>query len=60
VEYSKTLEGTGLLTMWALAPWAWLTQGAAVWTMLGLSAFTLAAGASEGNGHPPVTCPGDR
>jgi len=60
VEYSKPLEGTGLLTMWALAPWAWLTQGAAVWTMLGLSAFTLAAGASEGNGHPPVTCPGDR
>ena len=60
VEYSKTLEGTGLLTMWALAPWAWLTQGAAVWTMLGLSAFNLAAGASEGNGHPPGTCPGDR
>lgn len=57
VVYSRPLEGTGLLAMWTLAPWAWITQGAAVWTMLGLSALALARGASEGNGHPPATCP---
>jgi len=57
VVYSRPLEGVGLLAMWTLAPWAWITQGAAVWTMLGLSAFALAGAAADGNGHPPETCP---
>ncbi len=60
VVYSRPLEGAGLLAIWTLAPWAWLTQGAALWTMLGLSAFALAAGAPEGNGHPSATCPAGR
>ena len=29
------------------APWAWITQGAAIWTMLGLSALTLGAAPSD-------------
>jgi acyl dehydratase len=57
VVYSKSRDGAGLLAMWALAPWAWITQGTAVWTMLGLSALALASGASEGNGHPQATSP---
>ena len=57
VEYSRPRHGAGLLAMWTLAPWAWATQGAAVWTMLGLSAFALGGGAAESNGHPAATCP---
>jgi 3-hydroxybutyryl-CoA dehydratase len=51
VVYSRAHEGVGLLAMWALTPWAWITQGTAIWTMLGLSALALASGASDGNGH---------
>ena len=57
VVYARTGEGGGLLAMWALAPWAWITQGAAVWTMLGLSAFAFGRGPAERNGHPPAPCP---
>ena len=56
VVYSRPRHGAGLLAMWALAPWAWATQGAAVLTMLGLSAFSL-GGRAESNGHPSATCP---
>ena len=55
VVYSRPRPGAGLLAMWALAPWAWVTQGAAVWTMLGLSAFALGSGAAERNGYPTAT-----
>ncbi len=57
VVYSRPREGAGLLAMWTLAPWAWATQGAAVLTMLGLSAFGLGSAAPERNGHPRATCP---
>ncbi len=57
VVYSRLHEGAGLLAMWALTPWAWLTQGTAVWTMLGLSALALASGACDGNAHPQATSP---
>jgi len=39
VVYSRGNEAAGLLAMWTLAPWAWITQGAAVWTVLGMSAL---------------------
>jgi acyl dehydratase len=57
VEYSRPRPGAGLLAMWTLAPWAWATQGAAVWTTLGLSALGLGRGAAERNGHPRTACP---
>lgn len=57
VVYSRPHRGAGLLAMWTLAPWAWATQGAAVWTMLGLSALALGRGAAESNGQPPAACP---
>jgi len=56
VVYSTPRQPAGLLAMWTLAPWAWATQGAAVWAMLGLSAFALGGGA-ERNGHTPSACP---
>jgi acyl dehydratase len=56
VEYSRPHEGAGLLAVWTLAPWAWLTQGATLWTMLGLSALGLASGGAATNGHVSATC----
>ena len=56
VVYTKPRHVAGLVAMWTLAPWAWATQGAAVWTMLGLSAFALGGGAAARNGRPPATC----
>jgi 3-hydroxybutyryl-CoA dehydratase len=41
VVYSKPNDGAGLLAAWTLAPWAWAIQGAAVWSMLGLSSLVL-------------------
>lgn len=41
VVYAKPDGGAGLLAVWTLAPWAWITQGAAIWTMLGLSVLAL-------------------
>jgi acyl dehydratase len=56
VVYSRSRHPAGLLAMWTLAPWAWATQGAAVWAMLGLSALAL-GGSAEGNGHKAAACP---
>ncbi len=39
VVYTGVHEGARLLAMWTLAPWAWVTRGAAVLTMLGMSVF---------------------
>jgi 3-hydroxybutyryl-CoA dehydratase len=39
VAYTRPQEVGGLLTLWALGPWAWAAQGAAAWAMLGLSAM---------------------
>jgi acyl dehydratase len=57
VVYARPRHPGGLLAMWTLAPWAWATQGAALWTMLGFSALALGSGATERNGHPAATCP---
>jgi 3-hydroxybutyryl-CoA dehydratase len=51
VVYSKPAVGSGVFAIWALAPWAWLTQGAAIWTMLGLSALAVRAVPVEGDGR---------
>jgi len=52
VVYTKPDGGAGLLAVWTLAPWAWITQGAAIWTMLGLSVLALPAwGHAGGTGH---------
>ena len=51
VVYSKPDAGAGLLAVWTLAPWAWMTQGAAIWTMLGLSVLALGRGHLGARGH---------
>jgi acyl dehydratase len=52
VVYAKPDGGAGLFAVWTLAPWAWMTQGAAIWTMLGLSVLALPGwGRVAGNGH---------
>jgi 3-hydroxybutyryl-CoA dehydratase len=52
VVYTKPDGGAGLLAVWTLAPWAWITQGAAIWTMLGLSVLALPVwGHAGGTGH---------
>jgi len=56
VEYSRAGEATGLLTAWTLAPWAWMTQGAILWAMLGLSALGLPPTPTDSNGHASATC----
>jgi 3-hydroxybutyryl-CoA dehydratase len=56
VEYSRAAEGDGLLAAWTLAPWAWMTQGATLWAMLGLSALGLAPTTTGSNGHASATC----
>jgi 3-hydroxybutyryl-CoA dehydratase len=48
VVYAEAREPGGLLAMWALAPWAWLTQGTAVLAMLGVSALAFAGSAASG------------
>jgi len=49
--------GAGLFTAWTLAPWAWATQGATLWTMLGLSAFALATAGVTSNGRASLASP---
>jgi 3-hydroxybutyryl-CoA dehydratase len=52
VVYAKRREVRDPFAMWTFGPWAWLTQGAAIWSMIGLSALSLASGASAaGNGR---------
>lgn len=48
VVYAPARDGAGWLAMWALAPWAWVTHAATVWTMMALSAVALTDGAPEG------------
>lgn len=43
VSYRAPGSGHGLLTLWALHPWAWVTQTLVLWGVLGLSAWTLVA-----------------
>ena len=50
VVYSEPADGARLLAAWTLAPWAWITKGAAIWTMLGLSVLALGAGHAGGDG----------
>jgi acyl dehydratase len=39
--YSKSPEASGVFAAWAFTPWAWVTHGAAMWTMLGLAGLAL-------------------
>jgi hypothetical protein len=41
VRYERVADPAALLTLWALGPWAWAAQGAAMMGMLGLSAIAL-------------------
>jgi acyl dehydratase len=41
VRYERVADPAALLTLWALRPWAWAAQGAAMMGMLGLSAIAL-------------------
>ena len=43
VRYTRPAESMGALAFWTLQPMAWMAQGAAIWSMLGLSAFAMAA-----------------
>ena len=42
VVYARPQEGSGLLALWTLGPWAWAAHGAAAWAMLGWSALASA------------------
>jgi acyl dehydratase len=44
VRYERVADPAALLTLWALSPWAWAAQGAAMMGMLGLSAIALSVG----------------
>jgi hypothetical protein len=40
VRYERTVDPAAALTLWALAPWAWVAQGAAgafAWSVLALT-----------------------
>jgi len=52
--YSKSPDASGAFAAWALTPWAWIAQGAAMWTMLGLAG--LALGRTAGNGNGGLRC----
>ena len=41
---ARVADPAALLTLWALGPWAWAAQGAAMMGMLGLSAIALSVG----------------
>ena len=41
VRYERVADPAALLTLWALSPWAWAAQGAAMMGMLGASAIAL-------------------
>lgn len=41
VRYERVADPAALLTLWALSPWAWAAQGAAMMGMLSLSALAL-------------------
>jgi acyl dehydratase len=43
VRYAPSREWRAAPALWALTPLAWLTQGAAVWGMLGLAAAAMVA-----------------
>ena len=43
VRYERAAEPATLVALWALGPWAWAAQSAAVASMLGLSALALAS-----------------
>lgn len=43
VRYERVADPAALLKFWALSPWAWAAQGAAMMGMLSLSALALAA-----------------
>jgi len=57
VVYSRPREGRDLIAMWALAPWAWAAQGAALLSMLGCSALTLGRAQSALHDRQPAACP---
>ncbi|HVQ74637.1 MAG TPA: MaoC family dehydratase [Candidatus Binatia bacterium] len=42
VAYEEQRSARGVMVLWALQPWAWAAQTAALWSMLGLSAWSLA------------------
>lgn len=42
VSYRAPAPEHGLLGLWALHPWAWAAHTTALWSMLGLSAWTVA------------------
>ena len=43
VEYSRPVGSMNAMALWTLQPLAWMAQGAAFWSMLGLSALSAAA-----------------
>jgi acyl dehydratase len=45
VAYVRPQAGTGLVSLWALGPWAWAAQGTAVLGMMSLSALSAMTGA---------------
>jgi acyl dehydratase len=54
VRYRPPADAAALLTAWALAPWAWAAQGAALTGLLGLGALALAAPRTSYMKRPPL------
>jgi acyl dehydratase len=49
--YSTPRDASGMFAAWALTPWAWLSQGAAIWAALGLAGLGVGRGALAHNGE---------
>jgi acyl dehydratase len=43
VQYARPAVSMNAMALWTLQPLAWMAQGAAIWSMLGLSALAVAA-----------------
>ena len=50
VVYAKAPDTRAGFAAWALTPWAWMSQGAAIWAMFGLAGLTLAGGVPSDEG----------
>jgi hypothetical protein len=42
VQYARPAASMNAMALWTLQPLAWMAQGAAIWSMLGLSALAVA------------------
>jgi 3-hydroxybutyryl-CoA dehydratase len=58
VAYEEQRSGRGLVALWAFQPWALAAQAVALWSMLGLSAWSLAVPRPSTPRLSPLARPG--